>query len=332
MSFHRLLHLSPSLSPSKAILVSGSLFHRTLTSIPSSSSSSKEPSLQSESTPSILTDEDLTKINLLIPRLCDSNQLATAVHLTATALLANPPLKSLSISVLIDSLASQPDMTQPMSLLTHLKYTPISYPYIRPLTLMLVTSYFNKYKYKEALKVFNWMQRPDSPCSPDEKMYRILIHGFSRKGFVLEGLKVFRAMVSAHIVPGCDCKEWVYRGLLRQARIKEAMELNDALCCVDGEDLKRIAMMVLDTRSFREATDSIFIRLTVEGLHANIWKATVRIEPPQNGIPLELGMLTFCTGRPSVVTTKPDGRICTSSAKSSAPLVTASIDAMSTGA
>ncbi|XP_028752854.1 pentatricopeptide repeat-containing protein At4g11690-like [Neltuma alba] len=243
MSSLRRLHF-PGV-PSKAIAIFGSLCHKLLASpFYSSLSSSGESPLQSDSTERILTDEELTEINLLIPRLCDSNQLATAVNLTTTALLANPPLKSLSISVFIDSLASQPDMTHAMSLLTRLKFTPPSYPYLRPIIIMLVTSYFNKYKYKEALKVFNWIQRPDSPCSPDEKIYGIFIHGFCRKGFVLEGLKVLRAMVGANTAPTCDSKDCVYRGLLRQARIKEAKELNDAFGCVDVAGLKRISLLL----------------------------------------------------------------------------------------
>ncbi|KAK4270631.1 hypothetical protein QN277_019414 [Acacia crassicarpa] len=245
MSSLRRLHFP--CAPSKANTIFSSLFHKPRTSTPfysSLSSSSEEPPLQSDSSNPILTDEELTQFNLLIPRLCDSNQLATAVNLTTTVLLTNPPLKSLSISVFIDSLASQPDMTPAMSLLTRLKFTPTSYPHLRPIIVMLVTSYFNKSKFKEALKVFNWMQRPDSPCSPDEKIYGIFIHGFCRKGFVLEGLKVFRAMVGANMVPTCDLKECVYRGLLRQARIKEAKELNDALVCVDVEGLKRISLLL----------------------------------------------------------------------------------------
>lgn len=109
---------------------------------------------------------------------------------------------------------------------------------------MLVTSYFNKYKYKEALKVFNWMERPDSPCSPDEKIYGIFIHGICKNGLVLEGLKVLRAMVGANMVPNCDLKECVYRGLLKQARINEAKELNDAFGCVNGEGMKKILLLL----------------------------------------------------------------------------------------
>jgi len=51
------------------------------------------------------------------------------------------------------------------------------------------------------------MQRPDSPCSLDERIYRILIDGFCRKGFVLEGLKIFRVMVGDNLMPRCDIKE-----------------------------------------------------------------------------------------------------------------------------
>ncbi|KAI4332087.1 hypothetical protein L6164_017024 [Bauhinia variegata] len=248
ISLQRLRHL---FLPSKAIVSFALRQQQRLLPIPicyfsSLSSISKEHALESETAnvTVTLTEEELTKINLLIPRLCDSNQLATAVRLTSTALLANPALKSLSISLLIDSLASQPDMTQTMSLLTHLKYTPNSHPYIRTICVMLISSYFKKYKYKEALKFFNWMARPDSPCAPDEKIYAILINGFCKKGFLFEALKVLRSMVVANMVPSGDSKEWVYRGLLKEARIKEAVQIKDALSCEDDEGLKRVSYIL----------------------------------------------------------------------------------------
>ncbi|KAH7544876.1 hypothetical protein FEM48_Zijuj01G0032400 [Ziziphus jujuba var. spinosa] len=189
-----------------------------------------------QSTNQILTQEELTKINLLIPRLCLTNQLPTAIHLTNTALLTNPPLKSISLSILVDSLASQPDMARPMSLLTRLRHSPVSHHYLMPINTMLIASYFKKGKPKEALKLFNWIVRPGSPCVLDGKVCGILVNGFCRNRMVLEALKVVRAMVAANVFPGGDLKERIYRGLLWEARIREAMELYESLGCLgDGE-------------------------------------------------------------------------------------------------
>ncbi|KAI5332401.1 hypothetical protein PRUPE_4G119000 [Prunus persica] len=183
-----------------------------------------------------LTQEEHTKINLLLPRLCLLNHLDTATHLTITALLTNPPLKSLSLSILIHSFTSQPDMARPMSLLTRLRHNPPSHPYLTPITTMFIASYFKKNKPKEALKMFNWLVRPGSPCVLDERVCEVLVNGFCKNGMVLEALKVLRAMLSTNIVPGCDLKKWVYKVLLREARIKEAVELNEALGCVGDRE------------------------------------------------------------------------------------------------
>ncbi|KAM0965929.1 hypothetical protein ACFX2C_021758 [Malus domestica] len=78
----------------------------------------KQPQLEG------LTQEDLTKINLLLRRLCLLN------HLDITALLANLPLESVFLSVLIHSFTSQPDLAQPMSLLNHLRHNPPSHPHL----------------------------------------------------------------------------------------------------------------------------------------------------------------------------------------------------------
>ncbi|XP_059440109.1 pentatricopeptide repeat-containing protein At4g11690-like [Corylus avellana] len=218
---------------------------------PLSSSSSSEASPASKPiTNSSLTQEELTKINLLLlPRLCLSNHLPTAIHLTSTVLLTNPPPKSLSLSILVDSLTSQPDMSLPMSLLTHLKHNPAAHSHLIHITTMLIASYFKKYKPKEALKVFNWMVRPGSPCVLDEKVCGILVYGFCKQGMVLEALKVLRAMLGVNLVPGRDLGTWVYRGLLREARIKEALELNEALGLVKdvgGDEAVKKALGLLD--------------------------------------------------------------------------------------
>ncbi|PON47994.1 Pentatricopeptide repeat [Trema orientale] len=187
------------------------------------------PFSSSSSKPVTLTQDELTKINLLLPRLCLSNHLNTATHLAVTALLTNPPPNSLSLSALLDSLASQPDMARPMSLLTRLRHAPLSHRQVAPITATLVAAYFKKGKAREALKVFNWMVRPGSPWELEEKICGVLISGFCRNGMVLEALKVLRAMAAANVEPRGELRELVYRGLLREARVREAMELNAAL-------------------------------------------------------------------------------------------------------
>ncbi|KAM0962631.1 hypothetical protein ACFX13_022149 [Malus domestica] len=84
----------------------------------------KQPQLEG------LTQEDLTKINFLLRRLCLLNHLDTVTHLAITALLANLPLESVFLSVLIHSFTSQPDLARPMSLLTHLRHNPHSHPHL----------------------------------------------------------------------------------------------------------------------------------------------------------------------------------------------------------
>ncbi|GMY35070.1 pentatricopeptide repeat-containing protein At3g22470, mitochondrial-like [Fagus crenata] len=130
-------------------------------------------------------------------------------------------------------------MALSMSLLTRLKHNPISQTHLTPITTMLIASYFKQLKPKEAFKVFNWMVRPGSPCVLDVKVCGILVNGFCRIGMVLEALKVLRQMFG----------KWVYRGLLREARIKEAMELNEALGLVwdvGGDEAMKKVLGLLD--------------------------------------------------------------------------------------
>jgi pentatricopeptide repeat protein len=135
-----------------------------------------------------------------------------------------------------------------MSLLTHLKHNPAAHSHLTSITNMLIASYFKKHKPKEALKVFNWMVRPGSPCMLDEKVCGILVYGFCKQGIVLEALKFLRAMVGVNLVPGRDLGTWVYRGLLREARIKEALELNEALGLVKdvGDAVVKKVLGLLD--------------------------------------------------------------------------------------
>ncbi|XP_057971502.1 pentatricopeptide repeat-containing protein At1g52620-like [Malania oleifera] len=208
-------------SPSLLSLPTKPLFRHLVSSNSSSSSSSTRTTVD-------LSDEELTKINLLIPRLCDSNHLPEAVRLVDAALLTNPPLGSLSLSLLIARLASQPDMTHPMSLLNRLKHNPPAHPHLPLVSRMLVSSYLKNRRLREAFKVFNWLSRPDSPCAPDLAIYGLLVGGICRDGQMLEALKVFRSMLAANLVPRSELQTRVYRGLLREARIREAKELRGA--------------------------------------------------------------------------------------------------------
>ena len=66
---------------------------------------------------------------------------------------------------------------------------------------------------------------------------------------VFEALRVLREMVGVNLVPGRDLGKWVYRGLLREARIREAMELNEALGLVwdvSGDEAMKKVLGLLD--------------------------------------------------------------------------------------
>ncbi|KAK6240294.1 hypothetical protein SCA6_005683 [Theobroma cacao] len=181
-----------------------------------------------------LSQEQVSKINLLIPRLCLSNHLTTAIQLTTTALLTNAPPnpKSLSVSILIHSLTLQPDLKLSMSLLTRLNHIPQAHPHLTPVSTMLIASYLKKGRHKDALKVYNWMRRPGSPCTVDKDAYGILVGGFCASGVVLEGLMVLRDMLKVHLLPGEGLRKKVVRSLLREARVREAKAFEELLPCV----------------------------------------------------------------------------------------------------
>ncbi|KAJ4838720.1 hypothetical protein Tsubulata_023242 [Turnera subulata] len=253
--------------PSKSIIPAiPSLFHQHHCSSSSSSSSSVPSSSQSSSSsyttsssssnekpnPTTLTQQDLTKINLLIPRLCLTDHLNKAIHLTTTALLSTPPPPpaSLSLSILAHSLASQPDMSLPMSLLTVLRHHPQSHPHLTPLTTLLLTSYIKRNRRREALKVYHWMLRPGSPCRVGKTVYGVLVPGLCRAGWVLEALRVLRDMLALGFVPVGGLRERVYRSLLMEARVKQAVDLDKALCSCAGDanaDSVKNAIALLDS-------------------------------------------------------------------------------------
>ncbi|XP_022762570.1 pentatricopeptide repeat-containing protein At1g12775, mitochondrial-like [Durio zibethinus] len=185
-----------------------------------------------------LTLEEVCKINLLIPRLCLSNHLTTAVHLTTMALLTiSPPNpKSLSLSILIHSLTLRPDMKLSMSLLTRLTRIPQPHPYphLTPISTMLIASYLKRDRPKDAFKVYSWMLRPGFPCNcmVDKTAYGILVGGLCASGSLLEGLRVLRDMLRVHLLPGEGLRKKVVRSLLREARVKEAKAFEELLPCI----------------------------------------------------------------------------------------------------
>lgn len=68
-------------------------------------------------------------------------------------------------------------------------------------------------------------------------LYAVLVDGFCKSGMVLESLRVLRVMAGENLVIGDEIRMCVYRGLLREARVLEALELNAALGnCTLGSD------------------------------------------------------------------------------------------------
>ncbi|CAN1810038.1 Pentatricopeptide repeat-containing protein At4g20090 [Linum perenne] len=212
-----------------------------LTTISPLSSLSSTTTTETQPIPT-LTDGEITKINLLIPRLCTTpNSLPTAIHLITTALLTNPPPNSLSLSIFIHSLTSEPDMAKPMSLLTVLRHNPSAHSYQSPIASMLISSYLKRDRPREALKVYHWMIRPGSLCKVEKSVYGVLVHGFCKLGLAFDSLKVLRDMVGVGLLPGDGLRMMVKRNLLWEARVCEAVELDAALSgCIDGEGFEKV--------------------------------------------------------------------------------------------
>ncbi|KAH6806716.1 hypothetical protein C2S51_031547 [Perilla frutescens var. frutescens] len=196
----------------------------------------------SAATNAALTEEEVNQINAIIPRLCDSNHLKEAVSLISAALSTDkPPLASLPLSSLINRLASEPDLTHHMHLLNSLKFNHnASNPAILiPAVKMFLSSFFEKGQPKRAVKIFQWLARPDFPggAAADMDLYGGLVDGFCMNGMILDSLRVLRVMASENLVIGDGIRVCVYRGLLREARVREALELNAALRrCTPGND------------------------------------------------------------------------------------------------
>lgn len=110
---------------------------------------------------------------------------------------------------------------------------------------MLVSLYFREREGKKALKIFHWVSRDDFPCVVDYGLCAILVNGFCKSDMVVEGLKVLRMMVVGKLKAGDEVRMWVYRGLLREARIREAQEVNEALKDVENGDKGNEEVVVL---------------------------------------------------------------------------------------
>lgn len=83
------------------------------------------------------------------------------------------------------------------------------------------------------------MARPDFPggAAADLDLYVGLVDGFCMNEMTLESLRVLRVMASENLVIGDEIRVCVYRGLLREARVREALDLNAALSrCTPGSD------------------------------------------------------------------------------------------------
>ncbi|KAL5716789.1 hypothetical protein ACHQM5_009911 [Ranunculus cassubicifolius] len=135
-----------------------------------------------------------------------------------------------------------------MSLLNRLKHNPSSHFCLPHITKLLVNSYFKKRRFKEVMKVVGWIHRPDSPVEMDEGLCRIVVKGLCRGGLTLEALIVVKKMVEDRVVVGDEMRNWVYKSLLREARVKEAKELNVGLSCDLGngkdEDVRRVVALL----------------------------------------------------------------------------------------
>ncbi|CAL9103594.1 unnamed protein product [Musa acuminata var. zebrina] len=207
-----------------------------------------------------LTEDEVAEIRSLVPRLCDAGRHDAAVRLLTTALLTDTPIDVLPIAVLAERVSSLPDMVAAMSFLTALRCHPRCHSPL-PFCSALLSSYFRGRRFKEASKVLSWLLRPDSPYRPDAAVYGIAVEGFCKLRRLLAALRAMKEMVADGISPGSELRVSVYMGLLREARIDEARELDAALKAVEegGEGFDS-ALELLD-RIIREWEESTHVDL-----------------------------------------------------------------------
>ncbi|KAJ4792125.1 hypothetical protein LUZ62_043371 [Rhynchospora pubera] len=177
-----------------------------------------------------LSPSALTSISTLLPRLISSDQLPVASRLLSASLLLPPPHPS--FHPLSSLLSSLPDLTPTLSLLNSVRYHPLK-PSPLPLFPPLLSSFLTSRSHKDSSKIFFWLCRSDSAHRPDENVYHLALRGFCKLDRMLEVLRVLREMASDEVVVGEEMRELVYRGLLQDARIEGARELDLVLRCLD---------------------------------------------------------------------------------------------------
>ncbi|XP_020103439.1 uncharacterized protein LOC109720614 [Ananas comosus] len=183
--------------------------------------------------PPHLSEPYLAEVRSLLPRLLALGHHSDAVRLLSAALLLSPPLSSLPIPSLARHLSSLPDLAPTLALLTSLRHHPLR-PSPLPFVAPLLSSFLLSRRPRDAAKVFFWLCRADSPRRPDREVYEIAIGGFCRLGRMLDALRALREMALDSVPIGGGLREEVYRGLLQEARIDEARELDAALKGLEG--------------------------------------------------------------------------------------------------
>lgn len=135
----------------------------------------------------------------------------------------------------------EPDLTHDMYFLNKIKFNPKIQSFLKPITTMCVSCYFDKGQPERALKIVQWVSRGDFPrgCI-DVAFYDVSVNGFWRYGMMLEALRVLRLMIiNEDSEIGDGVRVCIYRGLLREARVKEALELNKRLEEYDRSDERK---------------------------------------------------------------------------------------------
>ncbi|KAG9439590.1 hypothetical protein H6P81_019755 [Aristolochia fimbriata] len=198
--------------------------------------------------PTRITSDDLAQINILIPRLCESNNFREAIRVFVTSLLLNPPLDSLPLPFLIQRLSSDPQTAPPFALLTALHRTGPYCHYALPrATRLLVAAYLKDRRHREATKVFDWTLRRGLRGVPDAETYRVLIRGMAMGGKMMETVRVLRWMVNAGLSVEAELRDVVVDSLLREARVREASEMGEALRrLADGDDEVQSVVKFID--------------------------------------------------------------------------------------
>ncbi|XP_072970888.1 uncharacterized protein [Typha angustifolia] len=200
----------------------------------SSTSSCRFRLLSTSVSPISDSDYHLAELRRLLPLLLSSDHHSTAFSLLSTVLLLRPPLASLPISTIVSHLSSHSDLAPSLALLTTLRHHPLR-PSPLPFASPLVSSFFSNRRPKDAAKVFFWLCREDSPCRPDAETYRVAVEGFCWHGRMVDALKAVKEMVSDGVAVGEVLRKELCKGLMQEARIEEAWEVEEALKGVEKE-------------------------------------------------------------------------------------------------